>query len=178
MASKISDLEIPTFIIPIKPYWASQLFDSISSDGSLFGANPNLIWNRENVYYRSVNPNTETFPARILWYSSTQKGYYRQQQIFACSYLTDIKIAEAKFLYSKFKRFGIYSWKEIYKLAKDDSKRPIKVLKFCNTEIFAQGLDFRSINKILLLNGMKRNTFMSPVKLKMNAFPHIYQKLK
>jgi hypothetical protein len=48
---KFSDLDIPTYIVPIKFYWASQLFDSKGADNIIYGMqNPDLGWNRENIY--------------------------------------------------------------------------------------------------------------------------------
>lgn len=64
---KIRELEIPTYIIPIRPYWAGQLFDNVISSENLFGAEPDKLWSIENVYYRHTMPITERAPARILW---------------------------------------------------------------------------------------------------------------
>ena len=96
---KFSDLDIPTYIIPIKPYWAGQLFDSIQASSNLFGASPELAWNRENIYYRSVRPISEKFPARILWYASTSTdrgNRSRSQSIVGCSYLDETYIGTRK----------------------------------------------------------------------------------
>lgn len=67
---KIRDLDIKTYIIPIRPYWAGQLFDSIISSEDMFGADPEKLWSFENVYYRHTKPVTEVPMARILWYVS------------------------------------------------------------------------------------------------------------
>ena len=37
---KIKGLNIPTYIVPIMPYWAGQLFDLTIAGEDLFGANP------------------------------------------------------------------------------------------------------------------------------------------
>ena len=172
---KFSDLSIPIFIVPIKPVWASQLFDYISSCDSIFGAPPELTWSKENVYYRSYQPNIESFPGRILWYASQEKGFNRQKAIVACSYLNNVVTGEAKQLYSTFRRFGIYKWPEIINLAKGDIYKLIKVLQFSDTEVFEKPVSFKTINEVLLSENLKRQTFVSPVKVTSQVFNRIYK---
>jgi GNAT superfamily N-acetyltransferase/predicted nucleic acid-binding protein len=171
---KFKDLEIPVFIVPIKPYWASQLFDFLSANVTLFGAVPELTWSMENVYYRSVSPNVEQFPARILWYASDQTGYPRRKGIVASSYLNNVVIGEAKQLYNTFKRYGIYKWPEIFKLAKEDSKTIIKALQFSHTEVFRNVVKLSTVSAIMTEVGQKKNSFMSPVRVTKEVFFKIY----
>jgi len=93
---KFSDLDIPCYVIPIKPYWAGQLFDTNISDSTLFGAQPNKIWNRENVYYRNVKPITEIAPGRILWYVSDDNKSIKRKAIVASSYLDEVITGPSK----------------------------------------------------------------------------------
>lgn len=53
---KISENDIPCFVVPIKKEWATQLFEENLLGERLQFSNesPNLILNRENVYYRSA----------------------------------------------------------------------------------------------------------------------------
>ncbi|MCD9019129.1 GNAT family N-acetyltransferase [Parachryseolinea silvisoli] len=171
---KFSDLGIPTFIIPIKPYWASQLFDHLSANNMIFGAPPDLSWRNENVYYRSVKPDVERFPGRILWYASMQDKFTRRKAIVACSYLNNVTTGEAKKLFSYFKKYGIYKWKEILELAKGEITGPIKGIQFSNTEVFFKPIDFETVNKVLLSENYKRNTFTSPLKVSKEVFNKIY----
>lgn len=176
---KFSDLHIPTYIVPIKPYWAGQLFDHIRTRSNLFGASPELAWNRENIYYRSVNPISEKSPARILWYASTSTdrgNLNRSQSIVGCSYLDEVHIGAPKALFQKFKNYGIYEWKDIFGLAKNDIGRNIKALKFSDTEVFKNAVPLEDVGKILLGNDRKKNTFASPVKVDTNIFLEIYLK--
>jgi predicted nucleic acid-binding protein/GNAT superfamily N-acetyltransferase len=171
---KISDLEIPCQIIPIK-FWASQLFDFISASELLFAAPPGLSWSKENVYYRSARPDVEIFPGRILWYASQQRRFARQKAIIGCSYLNNVIVGEAKQLYSTFRRFGVYEWREIIKLAKGNARGIIKVLQFSDTEVFEKPIDFNSVNNILIENGFRKQTFVSPVKVDNHVFNEIYK---
>src|SRR5690606_6713640 len=111
-------------------------------------------------------PISEKAPARILWYASTStnKGNLSQSQaIVGCSYLDEVHIGTPKALFQKFKNYGIYEWKDVFALAKNDINYNIKALKFSDTEVFKNAVPLRDVDEILLNNGRKKNTFASPV---------------
>ncbi len=172
---KIADLEMPCYIIPIKPYWASQLFDKLAASQMILGANPEKIWNHENVYYRNIKPVTEKFPARILWYVSSQDSYSRQKSIVATSYLNDMTVDKVKKQFRKYKKFGIYEWKDIYELAKYEIENEVKAIVFSNTEVFQKVIPFDKVTEILLSKGFKRNTFTSPLEVNKDVFKSVYE---
>lgn len=174
---KLKDLDISTYIIPIKSYWASQLFDFHQADQSLFGAKAELVWHRENIYYRNVMPVSEKYPARILWYVSSEKKVTtgRDKGIVACSYLDEVTIAPAKNLFQRFKNFGIYEWKHVYDLAEQNSDKEIKAIKFSDTEVFKNTIALNKITKILEENGRVKNTFTSPLEVSKEIFNKIYE---
>lgn len=174
---KILDLEIPTYVIPIKPYWATQLFDNYQAEQSLFGAEARLIWQKENIYYRSVKPVTEKVPSRILWYlsSNDSKTTGREKGIVACSYLESIEIGSAKDLFKRYRNFGVYEWKNVYKLAGERSEAEIKVLRFADTEVFRKIIRLDTIHEIFDSIGKPRNTFASPVEVTEDFFIRIYK---
>lgn len=171
---KIKDLQLPTYIIPIKPYWASQLFDYLGASQSLFGAKSSLLWNRENIYYRSEKPVSEIAPGRILWYASSDENNPRGQSIVACSYIDSVFVDTAKQLYSRFKSYGVYQWSEILSLAQSDPHKKIKAIRFSDTEVFERPVKFKSVQKILQNNGQASNTFASPVQVNNDIFNEIY----
>lgn len=174
---KITDIEIPTYIVPIKPLWAGHLFDHYQSSHNLFGAKPELAWNRENIYYRSVKPVSEKYPARILWYisSDSKSPIAREKGIVACSYLDEVHIGQAKALYQKFKNYGIYEWQDIFKTAKNDAYKEIKALKFSDTEVFKKHVPFSVISEVMQKCGRPQNTFASPVEVTNEIFNEIYK---
>ncbi|WP_461632242.1 GNAT family N-acetyltransferase [Labilibaculum euxinus] len=172
---KFKDIDIPCYIIPIKPYWASQLFDKYASSQTLFGADPHKIWNRENIYFRNIKPISEKYPARILWYASTGKESVRQNAIVATSYLDEVTIDSVKIQFRTFKRFGIYSWDNVYKLANNKTENEIKALKFSETEVFKNIIVFQNIVRIFLTNGRKKNTFASPVEISKEIYFQLYK---
>jgi predicted nucleic acid-binding protein len=168
---KLTDLDIPTFIIPIKPFWASQLFDHYSASESLFGGKPTLLWNRENVYYRSVRPNVEKVPSRILWYVSSLPKNTRSKGILATSYLDEVHINYPKELFRRFKKYGIYEWKDVYGLAKENIENEIKVIEFSDTEVFKNVLKFEDIQEVV----GKKITLQSPFMIDNSTFIKLYR---
>lgn len=167
---KIYDINIPCYIIPIKPYWAGELFDKSIAGENLFGANVSKLWNVENVYYRHTKPITEKFPARILWYASSGKGTIRNKAIVACSYLDEVFTGLPKELFKMHKHYGVYEWRHIYDLCDKNINNPIRALKFSQTEVFKCPVKYSTVIKIL----GKNNTFASPVKIPTSVFKQIY----
>ena len=176
---KIENSKIPCFIIPIKPFFAKQLFDDHAAKQDLFGVNPKLIWNNENVYYRNVQPNVERWPARILWYASEEKNNFRQKSIVCSSYMDDVVKGSAKDLFKKFQNFGIYSLEQHVKpLAKGDSQKEIKVVRFSDSEPFRNPIELRKVKAILKKNGEKDNNFQSPLRISESTFVELYSQGK
>lgn len=172
---KISGLNIPIYIIPIKPYWAGQLFDYGIAGEDMFGADPNKLWSFENVYYRHVNPLHENAPARILWYvSGGDKGFSRSKTIVASSYLTEVQTGKPKELFRLYKHYGIYEWSHIYDLCNKDITQDIKVLKFSHTEVFDNPVSYEKVMEVFKNNGKPANTFASPVVISESIYFEIY----
>ena len=149
---KIKGLNIPTYIVPIKPYWAGQLFDLTIAGEDLFGANPEKLWS----FGKDVR-------------------YSHAKSIVASSYLTEVMTGKPKDLFHVNRRYGIYEWKDIYKLCSGDINTDIRALKFCHTEIFEHPISFTKIQEIFISNGRKRNTFASPVEINDTIYFQLYQ---
>ena len=173
---KIKGLNIPTYIVPIMPYWAGQLFDLTIAGEDLFGANPEKLWSFENVYYRHTKPITELYPARLLWYvSGRDKHSSHAKSIVASSYLTEVMTGKPKDVFYVNRRYGIYEWKDIYKLCGGDINTEIRALKFCHTEVFENPIPFSKIQEVFIANGRKKNTFASPVEINDTIYLQLYK---
>ncbi len=168
---KIWDLDIPCYIIPIVPYWASQLFDFKMASTDLFGADPNRLWNIENVYYRKTKPITEIAPARILWYASDDKDIVRSKAIVATSYLDEVLTGKPKDLFRDNKHYGIYEWHNIYQLCENNIEKDIRLLRFSRTEVFDHPVSWDITKKILKTEG----SIQSPRKVDKKVFEEIYR---
>jgi hypothetical protein len=113
-------------------------------------------------------------PARILWYISEDKNFKgRSKQIIACSYLDDVYKDSAKKLFKSFKHYGIFKWKEVVSIAKNDADKVIKALKFSDTEIFDKGIPFNKCLEIANVN----NNFQTVTKINNERFNEIYSLL-
>jgi hypothetical protein len=173
---KIKDVDIPTFIVPIRPEWAMHLFDTDIASQDLFGGEASLILNAENVYYRSGFQKILSAPGRVLWYvSAGNKRYQNSMYIKACSYLDDVEIGKPKQLFSKYKKLGIYKWKDVYnEVAKGDLNKDVMAFKFSKTEIFKQPIHLSELQKMWKAEGKIFNNAVSPLLIGKERFFTIY----
>lgn len=173
---KIVDIPIPAFIVPIRPIWAMHLFDVDTAGQDLFGGDPSLILNAENVYYRKRFPKVLSAPGRVLWYvSSGGKRYQGSMHIKACSYLDDLEIGKPKQLFSKYKKLGIYKWKDVYnEIASGDLEKEIMVFKFSKTEIFKKPIHLSQLQAMWKADGKNFNNAISPLSIDQDRFFRLY----
>jgi len=173
--AKITEFQIPNYIIPIEPRWAKELFDADLSRQVLFATPPDLGLNREAVYYRAKNPSSNIpAPSRILWYVSKDSKFQGTMHIRACSYIDEVAVGKPKELFKRFRRLGVYDWENVYKLAKNDTNREIMAIKFSYTEPFPSPVPWQIFQKILNDESC-RSRIQSPHRITPNAFFRIYR---
>jgi predicted nucleic acid-binding protein/predicted GNAT family acetyltransferase len=170
--AKLLDAGVPCFIVPIKPEWALQLFDADIGNQDLLGASE-LVFNRELVYYRSKRPGVLKVPGRILWYVSSNSSYEGTGQIRACSYVDEVTVGKPKDLYKKYRRLGIYQWKNVIETAKDNLDQEIMAITFSDTHLLEHPLEWKIFQKVLKSHSVKTN-LQSPVKIKSDVFKELY----
>lgn len=172
---KITDLELPAYIIPIWPEWAMHLFDQEMAKQTLFGADPKLMFNVENVYYRARRPMLKA-PARILWYISQHNSDYQgTMSIRASSYLDEVIVDKPKALFSRFKRLGVYSWRDVYELAQHDVNRDIMAFRFSGTELFSDPISMSILQEIWQEERGKYFNIQGPLLISNALFLRLYQ---
>ena len=168
---KIIDSGIPCFVVPIRAWWASQLFDYELAGQILWGSSEELSLLREMIYYRAArNSGGLVAPARILWYVSDSPEFQNTKAIRACSRLDEVNVDKPKNLYKKYRRLGIYKFENLKELVKDDLNVEIMALKFSNTEIFPEVIDYQESLQIL----GRRSNFQSPLRIREDAFTRVY----
>ena len=168
---KFSDVEIPCYIVPIKPRWAAELFDDRLASQALFCRRDDLAMNVEAVYYRSAYGITLQTPARILWYVSDDEHIDGSKCIRACSYLDEVAIGKPKDLFRRFKRLGVYEWSHVLDTAKDDIGVDIMAMRFGRTQLLSSPIRFERIQKLL----DKPNQLQSPLRISQGVFVKIYE---
>jgi len=175
---KLVDLDIPCFIVPITPGWAMQLFDhDLAKQDLVGGREDKLLLNFENAYYRSAHSKILTAPARILWYVSDSKTsvYQGVKSIRAASFLDEVVIDKPKNLYKKYRRLGIYEWKDVFSIAQNDLDKNIMGFKFRQTELFKNPIFLNTLQAIWQSEKNKNFTIQSPLKIDSTQFFRIYK---
>jgi hypothetical protein len=173
--AKLLNCGIPSYIVPIRPGWASDLFDSGLASGKLWGADAGLALNPESVYYRSVRNGPSRPFGRILWYVSQVKRDPETMRIRACSRLADVVVGPAKDLYREFRRLGVYGWGDVLKTAEGDPEGRIMAMRFDDNELFPRPLKWDDFQGILDRHG-KRTNVQSPVEIPEPALVDLYRR--
>lgn len=168
--TKLVGVDIPTFIVAIRPEWAQHFFDVDLGSQLLFGLREDLHLGVEGVYYRSAENNNLTAPGRILWYVSKGDGA-GSMCVKACSQLEEVITGKPKELFRRFQRLGVYEWRDVYAAANNDVGSDIVAFRFRMTERFKNPVDM----KVLESTGI-RGPFMSPRKITDTQFANIYAK--
>lgn len=173
---RILDAKIPTYIIPIQPYWAQHLFDEELAKQTLWGSKEDLALKNENVYYRSERSSWRIIsPARIFWYVKKTASYHGTMSVRACSSLDEVIVGRARDLYRRFKRLGVYKWKDILMTAKGQPHGVIMALRFSNTELLKNPVDLKCIRNILQETEGKIPVLRSPQLISQDSFSAIYR---
>src|SRR5216683_1298223 len=163
--AKASDGVLHTYVVPIRPNWAMQLFDERSSAADLFGAEPHLILQTENVYYRAPHPPLPGSPARVLWYVSNVNGLARSKQILACSLVSGMTVGPAKDVFRRFQRLGAFEWADVLRMAHADPMREILAFTFGYTELFSSPVGWATLRKLLEDHGVRGVTLQGPIRI-------------
>lgn len=168
--AKVTDANIPTFIVSIKPKWAQHFFDAELGSQLLFGLREDLHLGVEGVYYRSAENNNLTVPGRVLWYVSKDTGD-GSMTIKACSQLEEVVVGKPKELFRRFQRLGVYAWPDVYAAAGKDISADIVAFRFRMTERFQNPVGMDTLEALGI-----RPPFMSPRKISSSQFASIYSK--
>lgn len=171
---KVTDADVPTFIVPIRPQWAQQLFDSTLAAGTLFGRDVGLGLSREHVYYRKPrNANGIAPPARILWYVSGRTAGQTEGSIRAVSQLAEVVVGRPLTVHQRFSRLGVYTESQVKESA--DSEGLVMALRFTDPELFAKPV---GLSEVRSMSERQNQTFvapMSPRRVDEDLFIQIYR---
>jgi GNAT superfamily N-acetyltransferase/predicted nucleic acid-binding protein len=162
--AKIAGTVIPAFVVPIKPYWAAELFDHELAESRLISADPSLLLRSENVYYTGAPAATLETPGRVLWYVSQDKHVQGSMAIRGASSLEEVVSLPPKDVYRRFRRLGIYTWKDI---ARSSRNRPrLTALRFGRTEVLPNPIRWEQLQDTLRTMEGRVNQFQRPTRIK------------
>lgn len=170
---KISDEQIPCYIVPIQAKYAQELFDEelANINLSLFPSDkPEASLSIENVYFKKKAQTISSYPARILWYVSNDPRMFGTKAIRACSYLDHTETATMKQLYTKYRRFGVLTWDDMKKI--EEPEKLVSAYLFSYTEIFPKEVTLEDVRKIL---DRPTETFTSYKRISQSHFLNIYR---
>ncbi len=173
--AKASNGPLDTYIVPIRPHWAMQLFDEQLSREDLFGGDPSLLLRTENIYYRAARPSIPKAPSRVLWYVSTAKGVSRAGQLVACSLVTGQFVDQAKVLFKRFQRLGAFGWHDVLRVARGVPTNRVLGFTFGYTELFSRPVPWRVLRVLLGEHGLAGTTLQAPVRVPPAFFAAVYK---
>lgn len=176
--AKLTGTGLETFMIPIKPPFAEQLFDTRLAAETLFGREELLGLSREHVYYRSpLTGRGLASPARLLWYVSGRTQSQSQGHLRALSQLAEVRIGHPKTLFRRFERLGVYSEREVVAAAGGKDKDKVMALRFINTELFDTPLSLNEARETAIALGEAFHPPQSPLRVSDQFFASVYRQV-
>jgi GNAT superfamily N-acetyltransferase/predicted transcriptional regulator len=173
--SKVIDPSANTFIIPIKPDWAKELFNEHRASETLFGVSDRLLLSWENVYYRSHRNSggLSKVGDRILWYEST--GTLKIQEIVGCSVVEEVLVSDVETLFRQFKHLGVYRRRDLEGIVRNKGSEKLMAIRFSRTELFQHPIRFQDFNILLTKFEGKVSQIQSPTRIQAATFEHLYK---
>lgn len=172
--AKVTGTGLACFIVPIRPHWAEQLFDTELPQRSLYGSDPMLAMSPENVYYRAARPAILKSPARVLWYVSGGE-IPGTAALRACSYIDELFVGFPKEAFRRFRRLGVYTWRDVLEVAENNLDNNVMAFRFSRTELLRKPVTYKQIQDLLTQDRGKGHPLVSPVEVSESAFIALYK---
>lgn len=171
--AKVIEVEVPTYIVPIKVSAAEALLDAGFSEQTLVPRQLGLGLDREHVYYRSTQNARGISPgARILWYVTGDAPVHPRGSIRAISQVADVVTGRPKSLHARFERFGVYLLEQVSALA--DGNGEVMALRFTNTEVLERPVLIDDLETIWEQQGDRFYAPQSPTLIDERMFVLLY----
>lgn len=169
--AKITDCELPSFLVPIRPEFSAELF---GIPAILMHRPDALGISREHVYYRSPRRSGLIAPARLLWYASGAARPGRNSgvgAVIASSRLEEIIVSRPSELHQRFRYLGVWKQEQITQAARDGEAM---ALRFADTEIFPHRVSLRRLQQLSRQN-RQPVSLQSAQKIPAQLFADVYQ---
>lgn len=174
--AKFTDIDIPTYIIPIQPLWARDLITPqvIAQHGLFASDTGNVLMHDLNVYYTGTKTCISA-PGRILWYltgrSNKNTHVIWAKHVIAASYLDEVHVGTKTEIFKKFWKIGVYKWADISSSSGDTCTAMI----FSRTEIFTNKISLKFVEDIIKQKTNKGFTPISVTPVTNEVFFEIYE---
>ncbi len=166
----ITDAAQSYFLIPIRPNFARSLIDRHLSSSDMFGGDPDVLLRWSNVYYRTASQHRMlTAPGRILWYVSGNS-----REIVATSHLDQVVLDRPKELFRRFRRYGAFEWRHLYKTCDGDVSKKVMALLFSHTFPFRRRVPLNEIWEVFDEDGVARS-LQSPRSIHLGTFQKLLE---
>ncbi|MFI1481917.1 GNAT family N-acetyltransferase [Streptomyces sp. NPDC020747] len=165
---KITDAELPTFLVPIKPKYAYDLF---GVPEGLLARNDELGLSREHVYYRAARSSGEKVPSRILWYASADPTL-TLSSVIACSRFDATVVDDISELHQRFQHLGVWNLADVLKHCEGHDQA--RAIRFSDTEIFSNFVPYKRLKQLARRQSHTLNV-QSVFKISSALFQAIYE---
>lgn len=146
---RLTQSELPTFVVPIEPVWASELFDIELARDTLLPRSTGLTLQRELVYYRSpMASGGLRAPGRIVWYVKAKK--HHPGGLRAVSTLVEVVVDSPSRLYQRFRHLGVYDRTTVMDSARNDR---VMALHFTHTTAFPTPIGLAQYRDLMARHG-------------------------
>lgn len=172
--ARLIGANLPCFIVPIKPQWSTELFDTASASQRLFAGDPALLLRFENAYYRSARPAVIRAPARVIWYASESRSHARSKQLCAVSSVNEVMIDTPKNVFRVYKRYGVFSFDHVSRL-RTDSSGGVMAFTFSHSALLQRAIPFEEASQFIRSRTGKRQTFQSPLEVDEGTWMGLYR---
>lgn len=163
----VTDAELPSFLVPIKPAWASELF---GAPAQLYDRPSGLGMSLEHVYYRSARPAREVAPARVLWYVSA--GGPMGSHAIARSTLAEVVDGPPADIWRRFRRLGVYRRCDVEAAA--GTTGVVRALRVADTRLLPAPVPHARLRELAAGFGQTLNV-QSPFRLSLGLFAAVVE---
>jgi len=166
---------IRTFVVPIRPVWARELFDYELAAQGLFAPMRDLLMSDRNVYYKSARGLLPDAPCRLVWYVSHDSHYANTSAVRAVSLCERVVVGEARRLFRMYRDLGVYQWADVLHLARGQARGAVAAVELSQVEGLRHVVPLREIQAIVAKAAGKGFHVRSVCEIDDETFKEIYR---
>lgn len=102
-----------------------------------------------------------------------QREDHREKNVAGLLKPDTVQVGPPKDLFRRFRRLGVYDWKEVQKTASSVTDR-LMALEFTDTELLTAPLGWTRLKATLKQHNLQNHTFQSPLRISDALFFDLY----